>query len=131
MRGVNRMSVNGLLINVEYCSGCKACEIACRQEHNLPIDVDGIKVYEMNINKGQTFNNIPIPTNMCDLCEDRVAKGKRPSCVQHCMAMVMEYGPVEELAKKMATKEGYVLWTPKKKDSVSPITGESLKKCEE
>lgn len=32
---------------------------------------------------------------------ERVAKGKLPTCVQHCQARCMEYGPVEELAKKM------------------------------
>lgn len=32
---------------------------------------------------------------------ERVAKGRLPTCVQHCQARCMEHGPVEELAKKM------------------------------
>ena len=26
----------GLLIDYEFCVGCHACEIACKQEHNRP-----------------------------------------------------------------------------------------------
>jgi Fe-S-cluster-containing dehydrogenase component len=33
-----------------------------------------------------------------------VAKGEKPSCVHHCLGQCMDYGPVEELAEKMAAK---------------------------
>jgi len=28
------MPRNGLLIEYGYCTGCHACEVACKQEHN-------------------------------------------------------------------------------------------------
>ena len=43
-----------------------------------------------------------MPTHLCDLCEDRVASGKLPTCVHHCQAGVMVYGPLQELAAKAA-----------------------------
>ena len=53
---------------------------------------------------------------MCDLCAERTAKGKKPTCVKHCQAFCMEYGPVEELAQKMATaKTKQVLFVPQYK----------------
>lgn len=50
---------------------------------------------------------------MCDLCAERTAKGKQPSCVHHCLAGVMQYGPVEELARELAEKPNQVLFAPK------------------
>ncbi|MDR1713370.1 MAG: hypothetical protein LBR39_04375 [Coriobacteriales bacterium] len=43
---------------------------------------------------------IPEPTELCDLCADLVARGDQPRCVETCQARVMEYGPIEELAKR-------------------------------
>lgn len=107
----------GLLIDYEYCTGCHACEVACIKELNLPLNQYGIKLLtdgarQMPDGKWD-LNNIPLPTSLCNLCEDRVAKGKMPSCVQHCQALVMSYGPVKELAEKMARKPKMVLFTPK------------------
>ncbi|MEG0374283.1 MAG: 4Fe-4S dicluster domain-containing protein [Raoultibacter sp.] len=41
-----------------------------------------------------------MPTRLCDLCAERTAAGKLPTCVHHCQAGVMVYGPIEELAGK-------------------------------
>ena len=33
----------GLLIDYEFCTGCRACELACKQEHNRPDGERGIR----------------------------------------------------------------------------------------
>lgn len=108
----------GLLINYEYCTGCGTCEIACSVDKDIPIGRYGIKMAEVGpweIEHKKWQNDIvPIPTDECDLCAQRVEKGKKPMCVKHCQSLCMEYGPVEELAKKMAqTHTKYVLFAPK------------------
>lgn len=108
----------GLLINYEYCTGCKSCEMACSVEHGIPIGKFGIKLEQVGpwqISEKRWQNDcVPVPTDMCDLCAARVAKGKKPTCVKHCQADVMEYGPVDELAAKIAqAKTKYVLFVPK------------------
>lgn len=112
------MSVNGLLVDYEYCTGCHSCEVACKIELGLPKGEFGIKVFTdgphkiSNSNKWE-FNYIPHLTSLCNLCGERVAKGKKPTCAHHCLAQAIEYGPVEELAKKMAAKGGkMMLLTP-------------------
>ena len=39
-----KMPKYGLLIEYEFCVGCRACELACKQEHNRPDDEYGISI---------------------------------------------------------------------------------------
>ncbi|MEM5767477.1 MAG: oxidoreductase, partial [Bacillota bacterium] len=48
------------------------------------------------------WDYIPVSTAQCDLCVDRLAAGKKPSCVKHCLAFCIETGPVDQLAKRAA-----------------------------
>jgi anaerobic dimethyl sulfoxide reductase subunit B (iron-sulfur subunit) len=103
------MSENGILIDYKYCSGCQSCELACKNEKGLSIGEWGIKVLQMGPfekkPEGIEWNYFPMPTSHCDLCKDRVAEGDNvPACVLHCLAGVMEYGPLDMLTKKMKEK---------------------------
>lgn len=109
------MPENALLIDYEWCSGCHACEVACKQEHNLPVGVWGIKVYELvQESNGKVYiDYIPFPTELCNLCEHRTRLGKLPSCVQHCMTNCMSYGKIDDLVKQMMKKPKTVIWAPR------------------
>ena len=109
-----------ILINYEYCTGCHSCEVACKKELDLPKGEFGIKVEEVGPFQFTTrpglegtweWTYMPVITQACDLCADRVAEGRWPTCVHHCQAQVIEYGPVEELATRM-DKQFMVLYTP-------------------
>ena len=111
----------GLLIDYEYCTGCQSCEVTCKEEHNYPVGKWGIRVLEegpWEIEDGTgvfDFNYIPVPTDLCDLCAGRTAQGREPMCVHHCLANVITYGPLGELAQKMNEKGKQVLWRPQYK----------------
>lgn len=101
------MSANGLMIDYEYCTGCQSCELACKNEHGYGADDWGIKVVElgpMELQGKMEWNYLPFPTRLCDLCADRVEAGGIPSCALHCLANVIEWGPVDELSKKLDEK---------------------------
>ncbi|ACL19946.1 4Fe-4S ferredoxin iron-sulfur binding domain protein [Desulfitobacterium hafniense DCB-2] len=111
------MSRNGILIDYEFCTGCHTCEMACKTELGLPkgkwgIQVSQIGPWQIDDNQWE-YTFIPVPTTLCNLCEDRVAAGKLPTCVHHCQALVMRYGPVEELAALMKDKPKMLLFAPK------------------
>lgn len=100
------MSVNALLFDNKYCTGCHSCEIACKNEHDLPLGQWGIKILELGPWKlpdgvHWEFKYVPMLSTQCDLCADRTAEGLQPSCVQHCLASAIEYGTIEDLAKTM------------------------------
>lgn len=110
------MSRLGLLIDYEFCTGCRSCEVACKEEHNYPVGQWGIRVqvdgpWEIEEHMFN-FNFLPFPTDLCDLCAERTAAGREPTCVHHCLANVMQYGPVAELAEKLEEKSKQVLFVP-------------------
>ena len=103
----------GILIDYEWCTGCHTCEIACQKELGLSPDQYGIKLAEFiwPITDDSTdwqhqdrwqYTYLPMPLDLCDLCAERTAKGKLPSCVQHCQAKCLEYGELEVLSAKLA-----------------------------
>lgn len=102
------MSQTALYIDHEFCTGCHSCELACRTHLGLGLDDWGIKVLEDRPRQHEDgswhWDYIAYPTELCDMCEDRVEKGKLPSCVQVCQAKVIEYGTIEECAQKLADK---------------------------
>ena len=114
MKGVN-MPQHGLLIEYEYCTGCHTCEVACKQENDLPVGKWGIKLNEIiTENEGRLrIDYIPFPTELCNLCAARTARGELPSCVKHCQAACMMYGPIPELAKEMEKRPRSVIFAPR------------------
>ncbi len=103
------MSAYGILVDNEYCTGCHSCEIACKNELDLPQGQWGIKVLELGPWKLQDgkhweYRYVPVLTGDCNLCETRVEQGERPSCVHHCLADALEFDTLENLAKKMEEK---------------------------
>ena len=115
-----RPSHRGLIIQYEFCTGCHSCEVACKKELDLPKGQFGIKLLEYGPVKKEDgcwdYFFIPAPTDLCDLCSERIEAGKIPACVHNCQSKVMEFGDVEELAKKMTCIRKCVLFAPGEKE---------------
>jgi Fe-S-cluster-containing dehydrogenase component len=109
------MARNGLLIQQDWCTGCYACEVACKQEHNFPEGMVGIKVYEL-VSSGPDkvyVDYAPVITRFCDLCAERTKNGEEPACVKHCQATCINYGSIAELAKAQEKQPHSSLFVPK------------------
>ena len=116
------MTAYGLLIDYEFCTNCGSCQVTCKEEHNYPVGKWGIRVFDDGpwqkvdgVDAGQNFNwnKIPVPTDLCDFCESRVAEGRKPTCVHHCMASCMQFGTIEEMTAEFFKKPKQVLWRPR------------------
>jgi anaerobic dimethyl sulfoxide reductase subunit B (iron-sulfur subunit) len=98
--------MRGLLIDMEYCTGCFACTVACKQEHGFDADTWGKKVIEQiyTFPDGHVqVDNVPFPTKLCDLCARRIGSGEddKPACAKACQAGIVYYGKVDELVQKI------------------------------
>ena len=109
----------GMLVDYEWCSGCHSCEVACDVEAthaNFPKGHCGVKVHEEGLyqidEEKWTDIFMPIFTDLCDTCAARRANGEElPTCVKHCQANVLKFGPLEELAVDLAAKPNQVLYS--------------------
>jgi anaerobic dimethyl sulfoxide reductase subunit B len=74
-----------MAVDREACLGgdaCGACRSAC------PFGIP-------------QFGNTPNPKmQMCTLCPDRLAEGRKPVCVDACPMRALDCGPMDELRKK-------------------------------
>lgn len=99
------MPIYGLLIDYNYCSGCRACEIACQQEHGYSPSKQGLILSVIGPallpNGKWQFDNLPLHTPYCNHCAPKIAKGKQPACVHHCQAGCIEFGEVKNLVTRM------------------------------
>ena len=105
----------GLLYDMEYCTGCFACTVACKQEHGFDAGTWGKKVLEQiyAFPDGHVqIDNVPFPTKLCDLCAERIASGEddKPACVKACQASIIYYGEAETLLEKSKELDRPVLW---------------------
>ena len=98
-------NLKGLLIDYEFCTGCHSCEVACKKQLKLEKGQFGIKVVQDGPRKKPDgkweYNYVPIPSELCNLCEGRVKAGKQPTCVHHCQAFALTYGTIDELCGKI------------------------------
>lgn len=108
------MARNGLLIQYDWCTGCFACEVACKQEHDFTGGMTGIKVHELvTVGPDKVHTDfIPMPTRFCDLCIERYRGGEEPSCVKHCLANCIMFGPIDKLARDMEEQPRSAMWAP-------------------
>lgn len=104
------MSRKAFLVDVEFCSGCQSCRLACQQERGFEDPaVSGIYVETrgpLHIEgKKWQYDWVPEFTEYCDMCKDRTSKGKDPTCVHHCADTCLFFGEFDELVKKANRKK--------------------------
>ena len=96
------MGKKALLVNYRYCTGCHACEMACKAEHGLAAEQYGIRVFQSGPfridDRRWNYDFIPVPTDLCDLCSERAIAGKEPTCVVHCQSFAITAGSCDQLA---------------------------------
>jgi Fe-S-cluster-containing dehydrogenase component len=73
-----------ILVNLDRCVGCYACEIACKQENGLPAGkkwVDVKQIGPVQVESKMLMDFYPVMNKGCTLCSQRAAG---PACVEAC-----------------------------------------------
>ena len=163
---MNEMKRPAFYFDSDACSGCKTCQIACKDKNNLDIGVNWRKVYEItggswekdgdawrsnviayNISMACNHCEDPVCLNSCpakaitkaengvvkidqekcmgckycswtcpysalqydsingvmtkcDMCEEYIMEGRKPSCVDACPTRALDFGEYDELVQK-------------------------------
>lgn len=109
------MARQALLLDYKWCSGCHSCELVCQMKNELPPDQFGIRVNEVGpweyAPDKWMLSYFPVLTKQCNLCADRQAQGKLPSCVQHCQANCIQIMDAREAAKRAAENPHCLMMT--------------------
>ncbi|MCD8212254.1 MAG: oxidoreductase [Oscillospiraceae bacterium] len=89
----------GMFIDLQYCTGCHSCEVACQQENHYDVEQFGIQVTEYIVKKksGVVIDYVPYVTDLCHFCLGRLKEGNRPLCAKSCMSQCMFVGPIDEV----------------------------------
>lgn len=83
---IEKSSDTGIVtISAENCIGDGACTVAC--PYGVPT---------LDPAKNQSVK--------CDACQDRVAEGKAPICVEACPLRALDFGDFQELREKYGTE---------------------------
>ena len=94
-----------LLIDYKYCTGCHTCEVACQKHLGLEPDKWGIKLTQIGPDEVEPRQwqdvIVPVPTDRCNRCAERLERGKRARCAQHCQAGCLWVGDIDELVGRI------------------------------
>jgi Fe-S-cluster-containing dehydrogenase component len=73
--------------DVNYCIGCRYCEVACPY---------GVPKFEWSSASPKMIK--------CELCNDRIAKGRIPACAEVCPKGAVIYGKRDDLLREAQTR---------------------------
>lgn len=98
------MAKLGFYFDAENCVGCRTCQVACKDVHNLPIGTNYRFVRTYTTGSGFTPGgyHISLPLTGCDTCKPLRDGGEECSCVASCPQRVLEFGDLDELRAKHA-----------------------------
>jgi Fe-S-cluster-containing dehydrogenase component len=74
----------GILVDLDRCVGCYACEVACKQENDFTVGTPWIQVCVVGpkvVHGKLKMYYVPRILDGCNFCRSR---GLQPSCVDHC-----------------------------------------------
>lgn len=100
----------GLLVNLDRCVGCHACEIACKQENNVPLGVKWIHVAQIGPTKvgGRLqMDFVPFMLDGCTMCGHRIEEGLEPACVSNCPTHALDFCDVAEMLRLLKSGKRY------------------------
>ena len=102
-----------VLVDLDRCTGCYSCQVACRQTNGYSYDEKWMKVIRQTpepIDGKLRLFHLPVPLAL-DKCAECIQREAPPLCAKVCLANALFVGPLEELAP-MLHKKHAVLFSP-------------------
>lgn len=113
----------GLVVDTANCCGCTACEVACKQEHNIPVGIRWIRVSSPEIKEIAGKAQLRYGVSHCIHCRQPACRDACPAnaiskrkdgivlidedlctgcrlCIKACPFSVMQFDERKQLAEK-------------------------------
>jgi len=117
------MSQKSLFVDFEYCIGCRACEVACKQENNIPVGIKWINVIKVGprmVGDKLRMDFIPMRCRHCakapciDACPEKAITKRSDgivlidkglctgcmACIEACSFGAIQLNPQKQVAEK-------------------------------
>ena len=108
------MAKIAMIIDLDRCVGCFACQAACKVVNDLPDGVNWLKVVPKGhqpeeVDGKLVMDRFPVPVSLdkCGVCPDRV-NGNQPLCATVCMGKALWVGDPEKALRMAAGKRAVV-----------------------
>ncbi len=119
----------GIVVDLDRCTGCFACEVACSQENNLPPGKQWIQVHTLGPVEdrgGLHTEYFPLMFDDCTICSHRILRGSNPFCVDSCPVKALTCGTADKILPLLGGKKRCQLIRLKKVDIPKDINIPSL-----
>jgi len=102
----------GMVINLDMCTGCGACMVACMAENNVPfkedesdklLSITWMRVYKLSNGKKYPDADICYLPRPCQHCAGQGAHGHAP-CVSVCPATATDQNPETGIVSQIYTR---------------------------
>lgn len=96
------MNQYGLLVDLDRCVGCYACEVGCKEWHNLSGDTKWIRVKTLGpykVDGKLKMDFFPEASQECNFCASRVKEGLNPFCAEICPTRAIQLCNNEEMVR--------------------------------
>lgn len=99
-----------ILVDLEKCVECHACEIACKQENKLTEGEQWIKLVTIGpetVGEKLCADYYPVINGGCHFCQHRVSQALEPFCVTVCPTKALKFCDVAEVLAALRSKKRY------------------------
>ena len=113
---MSKKSQPAILVNLERCTGCWTCSVACRVGNGLP--EGSWWNYVRTVGSGSATDEpsgewpdvhmswMPIYTSSCILCVKRTRQGLEPFCTTNCPTGALTYGDASDPTSPISIRLG-------------------------
>ena len=115
------MDEKTILVNLQRCTGCWTCSLACKVGNNLPDEEFWMTVRTQGSGEGidrpagvwpnLRMSWIPIWSTKCVRCPARIAEGENPYCVNCCPNGALTVGAEAEAELENLRQKGFRIFT--------------------
>ncbi len=89
-----------IAVDLDYCVGCYGCELACKQENNVPVGERWTRKIPLGphpVGGKLRMDFLSWNSDECHFCQHRLDAGLIPRCVDNCPTNALHYYANEPL----------------------------------